>query len=324
MKKRPTYFTIVLCLVLLAACTSSPQTKENRQPPTDQDKLSVAVSILPQKEFVHKVAGDLVDIHVLVPPNHSPEQYEPTPKDMIAFENADIYFTMGVPVEATVIDKLLSDTPDLKVISLVDAYKEAGYKDLLFEEDQDHHAGHDSHESHEGHEGHQGHVHTPGQRDHHAWLSPQRVIPMVEAISTNLQDLDPAHADTYKANAQAYIQDLQALDKDIADAVAQITNPTFLCYHPAYAYLADDYKITMIPLEEDGHEASPARLQKVIDQAKAENIKVVFYQAEIDSRQAESLAREIQGKTVMLEPLAENYIDNLHNMVATILETQAS
>jgi zinc transport system substrate-binding protein len=76
----------------------------------------------------------------------------------------------------------------------------------------------------------------------------------------------------------------------------------------------------MYALEEDGKEATAQHLQEMIDLAKAENIKVIFYQDEIDSSQSEAFAEEIGGKTVQLAPLAANYIENLKSMADTMAE----
>lgn len=320
MKKR----LLPLCMLLvfaLAGCGQGSDPVASESSSSEPDKLKVAVSILPQKEFVRQVAGDLVDIQVLVPPGFSPEQYEPSPQDMIAFEDADIYFTIDVPVEETQLEGLIRQADDMKVVSLVQAYKDAGMDDVLFGVDH----AHEAEQTHDADaHSHEGHSHDVGSRDHHSWLSPTRVIAMVEVISESLQDLDPENAATYQANAQAYIEELQTLDQDIRHAVSQIDNPTFLCYHPAYGYLADDYDLRMIPLEEDGHEASPTRLQEIIDLAKEEHIQIVFYQSEIDSQQAEALANEIDGETAMLEPLAEDYIANMRHMVDAILKAAAA
>ena len=86
------------------------------------------------------------------------------------------------------------------------------------------------------------------------------------------------------------------LDNDIRSALTDLPNRTIIVYHPAFGYFAADYGLTMIALEEEGKEAAAVDLQRVIDLARAQNIKVVFYQAEIDSKQSRTLAEEIGGQ----------------------------
>jgi zinc transport system substrate-binding protein len=79
----------------------------------------------------------------------------------------------------------------------------------------------------------------------------------------------------------------------------------------------------MYALEEEGKEATAEHLQDMIDLAKAENIKVIFYQEEIDSSQSKAFAEEIGGKTIQLSPLAADYIENLKNMAELMAEVMA-
>jgi zinc transport system substrate-binding protein len=116
------------------------------------------------------------------------------------------------------------------------------------------------------------------------------------------------------------MQRLEDLDRQITKALEGVRNKKFIVYHPAFGYLADDYGLTMYSLEEEGKEATAQRLQEMTDLAKAEGIKVVFYQEEMDSRQSKAFADELGGKTVQLSPLAADYIENLKQMADTIAE----
>ena len=94
----------------------------------------------------------------------------------------------------------------------------------------------------------------------------------------------------------------------------------FIVYHPAFGYLANDYGLKMYSLEQDGKEATISHLEEMIDFAKEENIKAIFYQSEIASTQSETFAREIGGKTMLLEQLSANYIENLDKMARLMAE----
>ena len=92
----------------------------------------------------------------------------------------------------------------------------------------------------------------------------------------------------------------------------------FLVYHPAFGYLAAEYGLTMYALESEGSEATAPEMAAMVDLARERNIRVIFYQAETDSRQAEAFATEIGGRAVMLSPLAEDYVENLEIMAEAI------
>jgi zinc transport system substrate-binding protein len=141
---------------------------------------------------------------------------------------------------------------------------------------------------------------------------------MVEVITETMVSLDAENAQTYQDNAEAFLKELDRVDAEITETFAAIQNKTFIVFHPAYGYFADDYGLEMYALEENGKEATPQHLQDMIDLAKAENIKVIFSQAEIDSKQPDAFAEEIGGEKVMLEPLSEDYIANLEHMAKAI------
>jgi len=275
---------LVLSILCFAGCSNEIQSE------TSQEKPIIAVSIVPEQTFVNAVCGDLVQVVTLIPPGSSPENYEPTPQEIEAFNDAAIYFSIGVPTEKT---NILPNAGDVKVISLQDEVA-AVYEDREF---------------------------ASGERDPHIWLSPKRVKVMVEVIAREMGELDQANKSTYNKNAETYIAQLDELDQQIKDSLEGVQSKKFIVYHPAFGYIADDYGIEMYALEEEGKEATAIHLQDMIDLAKEENIKVIFYQEEMDSSQSASFAEEIEGKTIQLSPLAEDYIDNLKNMAKTMAET---
>lgn len=255
--------------------------------PERDERPIVAVSILPEAAFVRAVFGDRVRVAVMVPPGYSPESYTPSIAEMTDFSDAVLYFSIGVPMESTALLPMLSK--ETTHISLADAAREAA-PDLLMD----------------------------GGRDPHIWLSPSRVCSMVEAIAEAAALYDPENAATYRANADAYIADIENTDAAIRSLLADIPCREFLVYHPAFGYFADEYGLAMRALEKGGKEVTPAELEATVAYAKEKGIKTVFYQAETDSRAAEVLAEEIGGQAVMLSPLAENYLENLLTMAQAI------
>lgn len=282
--------TLVFCFLLISGCSSDKKSVESSEVEnTASEKPIIAVTIVPEETFVKAVCGDLADVVTMVPPGNSPENYEPTPEEMEKFSKASLYFSIGVPTEEA---NILPNVGNVKVISLQEKVS-AVYPDRTFES---------------------------GERDPHIWLSPKRVKVMVETIADEMGKLDKDNKDTYEKNAEAYIKQLDQLDQDISSSLENVKNKKFIVYHPAFGYLADDYGLTMYALEEEGKESTAQHLQDMIDLAKDENIKVIFYQEEIDSSQSKAFAEEIGGKTMELQPLAANYIENLENMAKTMAE----
>jgi zinc transport system substrate-binding protein len=281
-------FLLLLSLLMFAGCR--PQGSETA---VDMDiKPIIAVSIVPEQTFVEAVAGDLAEVIVLIPPGNSPANYEPTPQEMEQFSKAKLYFAIGVPTEEANIVPKANEINGMKIIKLQEEVSKT-YPDREM---------------------------APGKRDQHIWLSPKRVIVMVQSIAREMGELDPTNKEQYERNAQDYIAELENLDLQIKNALEGVDNRKFIVFHPAFGYLAEDYNLEMYALEQDGKEATPQRLEEMVDLAKQEKIKVIFYQAEISSKQAESFAEEIGGKTVQLEPLAPDYIENYKKMADLMAE----
>lgn len=280
---------LALCLVFLTGCAQKPAETTPASAPAEPGKKTVAVTIVPEQTFVKAVCGDLLNVVVMVPPGSSPESYEPTPQEMKNFSDSALYFTVGVPVEKA---NILPKAGSVKVVSLQDAVA-AEYKDRTFD---------------------------GTERDPHIWLSPKRAKVMVKTIAKSLCELDPANAAAYNKNADAYVKQLDTLDSEIKTSLANVKNRKFIIFHPAFGYFAEDYGLEMYALEEEGKEATVRHLQDMIDFAKREGIKVVFYQEEIDSSQSKSFAEEIKGKMMQLSPLAADYIDNLRAMTKLMAE----
>lgn len=280
--------SLSICVLFTAGCKSKTE-EMNGSLSAAAKKPIVAVSIVPEQTFVKAVCGELAEVVTMIPPGNSPENYEPTAQLMEKFEKASLYFSIGVPTEKA---NILPNVRNIKVISLQDEVASV-YPDRKFES---------------------------GERDPHIWLSPKRVKIMIEAIAREMSKLDPNNTEAYNKNAKAYENSLDDIDKQIKTTLAGVQNKKFIVYHPAFGYIADDYGLTMYALEEEGKEATPQHLQDMINLAKKEKIKVIFYQEEIDSSQSKAFAEEIGGKTRKLSPLASDYIGNLKNMAETIAE----
>ena len=255
--------------------------------------INVAVSVVPQKTFVEAVGKDLVNVTVIIPPGYSPSNYAPTARQIVNFTKSAVYFTIGVPAEqSNILPKVAKNAPDVEIVHL-EKEVDSVYDPRFFE---------------------------GGTRDPHIWLSPKRVISMIESIKDHLCSFDIQHCKDYTQNANEYIDALKQLDEELKKKLSQVKNSGFFCYHPSFGYFADDYSLTMYALEENGKEATPKKIAEMVELAKKNGYKVIFYQAEIDSSQTESFAHEIGGKALQLDPLSPDYVNNLREMGQIFLE----
>lgn len=255
------------------------------------EAVDTAVTIVPQKQFVKAVAGDKTDVTVMIPPGYSPGNYAPRPSELAKFSDAKIYFSMGVPADVqNILPKVKQFNSEIKIIRLA---KIVGEK-------------------------YENRTYPNGSRDPHLWLSPKRVIYMVQIIRDELIKFDSANQEFYQKNAKEYIKKVEETDQKIKEIIDKKENKYMLVYHPSFGYFAEEYGLKMVSIEEGGKEATAKQLQEIIDFAKANEIKKIFYQAEIDSRQTEAIAEEIEAELIKLDPLAEDYLANLIEMAKKI------
>jgi len=263
------------------------------QQSSSQDKIGVVVTILPQQEFVTAVGGDRVYVTVMVPPGASPHTYEVTPAQMALLSKARLYAKVGTPVEfeLTWLEKLIAQNRDMLV---VDCSKGIG---LVESSDE----------------------HEPGM-DPHIWTSLKNAVVMVSNICQGLVQVDPSGRSYYEQNRDAYIARLNALDGEIEASLKDIKNHAFIVYHPSWGYFARDYGLQQLAIEEGGKEPQAAYMVRLIQEAKNKNIKVIFVSPEFSTRNAETIAAEIGGRVVAIDPLAGDYLDNMRKVAGAFKE----
>jgi len=247
------------------------------------DALKVFVSIVPQKYFVEKIGGDLVDVSVMVRPGASPAIYEPKPKQMVVLSRAKIYFAIGVPFEKAWLKKIVSASPMMLVL-----HTEAGIEKMPMKEDK-----------------------PNGIKDPHIWLSPPLVKVQARNIMDALQKVDLAHSSVYKANYKKFIREIDSLDAELRRIFLGKEGERFIVFHPAWGYFARTYGLKMVPVESEGKAPKPRALQRLIEMAKRDGIKVVFVQPEFSTKSAEIIAKAIGGEVVFASPLNPDWARNL-------------
>ncbi len=265
------------------------------------DRLPAFVSILPQKYFVEKIGGDHVTVSVMVQPGASPATYEPRPRQMADLSAAKLYFAVGVPFENAWLDRIASTGKNLTVI-----HTEKGVSkkpmDAHHHEDEDH-VGYEDHTAHDDH----------AILDPHIWLSPPHVEIQAENILDALTTADPDHAIDYESNYDAFTAELKKLDAELRAMFAPHQGKTFMVFHPSWGYFADAYGLNQSPVELEGKAPKPADLKQLIDFAGKKGINTIFVQPQFSKQSASVIANAIKGQVVTLDPLAENWDENLRD-----------
>jgi zinc transport system substrate-binding protein len=285
-----------------------------------KNKLTVFVSIVPQKYIVHQIAKDLVDVEVMVLPGADPHAYEPKPQQMVAISKAKLYFAIGIEFEKANLSKIVSVNPHIKVVPTDRGIKKmpmAAYHH--HDEEGEHHEKSELHKEGEhrnekAESAHHGDHHEHGGLDPHIWLSPPLVKIQARTIMNALQEIDPSHRDLYQSNFQQFVSQINRLDSELKTIFAGKKGLQFMVFHPSWGYFAKAYGLKQVPVQIEGRDPKPAQLKELIEHAREKNIKVIFVQPQFSAKSAKLVAKEINGEVAFVDPLAENWSANLREV----------
>lgn len=253
-------------------------------PKKEKEKV-LFVSILPQKYFAEKIAGDLYKVEVMVPPGVGPETYSPTPKQMKKLGESDAYFAIGyLGFEEDLLSKLPSLNPGIKIYNVSEGIN-------LIEEKE---------------ERHEDHAHLKGV-DPHTWSSPKGALIIAKNIFEGMAQVDPKNREHYLQNLQKLTAEINEVDSTITKVLSSVRGKKFIIFHPALGYLARDYGLEQYSIEFEGKNPSPKHMQELIDEAGKGKITTVLIQKEFEKRNAEIVAKEIGGTLVQIDPLDYNW-----------------
>lgn len=250
------------------------------------------VSILPQAYFVEKVGGSRVDVGILVGAGQDPHTYEVTPRQMARFGSARVYFRVGLPVEDRILRRKDLLPPDLEVVDT-----RAGVRLL-----------------------HEGCVGPHGGADPHIWLDPGRVKIQARTIAEALSRAAPAHAEEFRANLEAFLGELEHLDRSLADKLKPFRGAKMYVFHPAFGYFCDAYGLEQVAVEAEGKEPSPRELAGLIERARRDGVKALFVEPQFAAADAKTMAGAIGADLITVDPLPRDYPRELERLAEALAD----
>lgn len=301
-----TLFFVIAGILLLTGCrrTNPAEEKEPVQQEAKQDtRLSVTTTLFPYYDFVRQIAGDKVKLRLIIPSGMDSHSFEPTPADILAIQNSDLFLYNGGEMEQWA-DEILSSVehPGLRsaaMMDFVDVVEEEfveGMEELLNGIEDKH-----------GHE-HGSEEHTPGQvheveNDEHIWTSPVMAMEIVRVIGKLLAEEDPEHSAFYQENTEKYLSELEALHHKFLDIMAVRKQDMIIVGDKfPFRYFADTYHLSYrAAFSGCGGEAEPSArtIAYLIEQVREKNLKAVFY-LELSSHRVAEIIGEETGATPLL------------------------
>jgi zinc transport system substrate-binding protein len=301
--------TAAVTALLLAACGSS-----GDDAAAAEDGVSVEAAFYPLQWAAERVGGDRVDVSSLTPPGAEPHDLELTPQDVASLSEADLV----VYLEG------FQPALDDAVVEAGDAAWDAGdAADLSLTA-----AAHED----ESEEEHAGHADEEGAVDPHFWLDPTRLADVGDALADRLAEVDPDGADTYRDNAAALRTDLEALDAEMQQGLAQCAVTTLVTSHDAFGYLADRYGLEVVGVSglSPSTEPSPSQLAEISTLVRERGVTTVYTETLVDPAVAETVAEEAGVQTAVLDPIeglsdesaGDDYLAVMRADLATLQEGQ--
>lgn len=278
----------------------------------------VVVSIKPIHSLVAAIMRGVGEPQLIVEGAASPHTYNLRPSNARKLEKADVVFWVGPGLEAFLEKPLEALATKATVVELEDA---KGLEKLPFREGGPFEAHDHGDEGHDGHNGHaeeegahdHGHDHAEGYEDHdhsaydtHLWLDPTNAKAMAQTIETALIAADAGNAATYQANTKKLIDDLDALDTELAETVKPIKDKPFIVFHDAYQYFEHRYGVKTAGSITVSPETLPGadRVKQMQEKVRQLGAACVFAEPQFEPKLISVITEGTAAKSATLDPEA--------------------
>ena len=278
------FFLIITSFFLFEGCNAKKEKTDNL----------IIVTIDPLRYFVDRIAGDGYMVETLVPEGADPENYDPTPAQMMQLSEARLYFKVGYLGSEMMWERSIGDI--MAAGEIIDSSK--GFEYELS-------GGCEEHSHHEGHH------HHHGMGDPHTWCSAEGARIIAGNIKNALMKVYPDNCDLFEENYKKVMSEIDAVEREITMLLEPVMYRGFMIYHPSLTYFAREFGLKQFPIEAEGKEPSPFQLKQLIEKVRSEEVKVVFVQREFDKKQAEAIARETGCRIVEIAPLAYDWPEEM-------------
>lgn len=230
-------------------------------------RVDVLASFYPLAYLASAIGGGNVTVGTLVPPGVEPHDYEPTTSDLVRVSDAKLLVVEGAGFEAWIANAR-AQAKSTAIVTATDGVNLTG-------------------------------------GDPHAWLDPVLFAREARNVEAGMAAAFPQHAAAFHARADALVANLTRLNADYRAGLADCSTPFVITNHDAFGYLARAYNFTHVGITglSPDAEPDPQTVREVVDQAKAHNVTIVFFEELVSPRVAEVIAREAGAQTRVLSPL---------------------
>ena len=267
-------------------------------------KFKVVTTFTIIQDMAQNIAGDAATVESITKPGAEIHDYEPTPKDIVKAQSADLVLWNGLNLERW-FEKFFQNVKDKPAVVVTEGIEPMSINEGPY----------------------------TGNPNPHAWMSPSNALIYIENIKNALVKYDPQNKETYEKNAALYAQKIKELDKPLREKLAQVPEAQrwLVTSEGAFSYLTRDYgfkEAYLWPINAE-QQGTPQQVRKVIETVKANKIPVVFSESTISPKPAKQVAKESgtkYGGVLYVDSLSNKngpvptYVDLLNTTVSTIVK----
>ncbi|MCG8591115.1 MAG: zinc ABC transporter substrate-binding protein [Proteobacteria bacterium] len=253
-------------------------------------RFVVAVTLAPQAWFVERLAGEAVDVRVVLPSGASPISHEPSLADVRAVARAQLYVKLGhpaFPFEQAWLAQLLDERQGLRVVDGMEGVRVVS-------------------------------------GDPHVWLSPAYARGFARRLHAALRESLPERGPELDAGLAELLREIDGLDAELRQRLAPHRGRTFAVQHPAWGAFAREYGLEQLAVEHEHKSPDLHAVQALLERLRADALTVVFVQPQFDPAGARALASELGVRVETLDPLAPDWAENLRRAGRLLAESFAS
>jgi len=287
---------LLLCSMILSGCAAEKRVSD------DDNRLKVVATVFAEYDFLRNIAGDKISLEMLMTPGADLHTFDPTPKDIMEVQEADLFVTIGGESDAWA-EKIIAsvDSQDLQTVRLMECVDNVVEEELV-----------------EGMEAEEQEEETEQEKefDEHVWTSPQNAIQIVDSLCQKLCEMDAKNTEFYQKNAENYMKKLKKLDASFREVIENgVRREIIVADRFPFRYFADAYDLkyyAAFPGCSTQTGASAETIAFLIRKVEEDNIPVVFHM---------ELSSELMCNTICDETGAKKaQLNAVHNISKTDFE----
>ena len=299
-----------------AVTTDTEKSMENEKStdkPTEGKKLQIVTTNFPSYDFARAITKEDADVTMLVKPGAETHSFEPSPQDIITIQNADLFIYTGGDSDEWV-DGILESVQNknfhvFKMMDAVNLIEEETVEGMQEEEhEHDHadadHGNEEADHEHEKADQAEEHEEEGPEMDEHVWTSPKNAITIVEKLEETLSGLDESHKDSFKANSDSYVKELEELDKSFKEVVDSGKRKEIIVADRfPFAYFCKEYGLSYFaafPGCSTDTQPSAATIAFLTDKVKEDKIPVVFHIEMGNEDMVNAISKDTGAKKLLL------------------------